>query len=79
MADDEKDGAEHLSPGTFNNKTKQNKKKKKKKSFFCPLRKARFCSRIELSAVSAAPWSASKIMGNAGGKVGWGKECEGFC
>lgn len=73
MTDDEKDGTEHLSPGTLKKKTK------KQNSVFCPLREARFCSRIELLAISAAPRSASKIMGHAGGKEGWGKECKGFC
>lgn len=67
VTDHEKDGTEHLS------------QEKKKKSFFCPLHEARFCSRIELSAVSEAPRSASKIMGHTGGKVGQGKEYKGFC
>lgn len=81
VQDDEKDGTEHLSPGTLKKTIKKQNKntQKNKNSVFCPLREARFCSRIELSAVSAAPRSASKIMGHAGGKVGWGKECKGFC
>ena len=70
MTDDEKDDVEHLSPGTL---------EKKQKSFFCPLHENRFCSCIELSAVSTAPWLAFQIMGHAGGTVGWGKECKGFC
>lgn len=53
--------------------------REKKNSFFCPLHEGRFCSLIELSAVSEAPRSASKIMGHTGGKVGWGKEYKGFC
>lgn len=70
----EKDGVEHLSPRTI-----KKKKTNLRNKVFCPLREARFCSRIELSAVSQAPRSAAKIMGHAGGKVEWGKECKGFC
>lgn len=43
------------------------KKKKKRNQISSFVRQARFCSRVELSAVSAAPRSASKIMGHGCG------------
>lgn len=65
VADDEKDGTEHLSLGT-------EKWEKNPNSF------VRLCGRIEVSAVSAVPRSASEIIGHTGEKVG-GKLCKGFC